>query len=167
MPEVPQSPIKQKPSIQGQVPPEKKQKLPVIKPEQSPEKKKPKSPPKPKKDEDLKYEMIYVNGGFNNGVELKPASDGKVELSIAIYGGGEKKTLGISPLPPSIAKLMKAYEVGAASDANTPEITDELKRYFAEINQSLSMKVIDILKEADEKVKAAIKSTFRETNQGF
>lgn len=164
MPEIPNQ--QQKPPVQGQ----QKQMLPK-KPMEKPVPEKqtlpPKEPPKPKKDEGLKYEMTYVNGGFNNGVELKPARGGKIELSIAIYGGGEKKVLGISPLPPSITKLTQAYEVGADRDADTPEITDELKRYFDELNQTLSMKVIDILRETDEKVKKAIKETFSSVNQGF
>lgn len=164
MPEIPNQ--QQKPPVQGQqkqMPPKKPMEKPV--PEKQPLP--PKELPKPKKDEGLKYEMTYVNGGFNNGVEIKPGHDGKIELSISIYGGGEQKKLGISPLPPAVTKLTKAYEIGANQDIDSPEITDELKRYFDEINQTLSMKVIAILREADEKVKAAIQSTFKQVNQGF
>lgn len=165
MPELPSK--QQKPPIQGQKPqiPDKQMSQEPKKP--TPPENKPKSAPKPEKDDSLKYEMTYVNGGFNNGVEIKPGRGGKIELSIAIYGGGEKKTLGISPLPPSITKLTQAYEIGADRDTDVPEITDELKRYFDELNQALSMKVIDILREADEKVKKAIKETFSSVNQGF
>lgn len=165
MPELPNKP-QQKPPIQGQ-----QSRVPDKQMSQEPKKPvapaKPKSAPKPEKDDALKYEMTYVNGGFNNGVEIKPGRGGKVELSISIYGGGEKKSLGVSPLPPSIAKLIGAYEVGADQDIDSPEITDELKRYFDEINQTLSMKIIDILKETDIKTRKAIKETFSSVNQGF
>jgi len=132
----------------------------------------PKQPPMPKqekkpqptvqKDESLKYTMTYANGGFNNGVELKPGKDGKIELSITIYGGGESKSLGISRFSPQIEKLVKAYQVGAETQQGTEDITKGLKDYFSRVNQVLSMKIIQILQETDTKIQASIKETFKE-----
>jgi len=133
---------------------------------QPPPEQKPAAPPKKKapaqkKDDRLKFEMKYVNGGFNNGVQVKPDKDGKALIEIAIYGGGEKKTLSVGPLPKEIAKLIQAYEIGANQNTDAPEITGELQKFFTQIQQQLSMKVINILKEADEKVALAIKETFK------
>ena len=148
-------------------PPKKDQEKPI--PKQNPPDQKPvqpapkkKSPPKKKEDETLKYTMTYANGGFNNGVEIKPGKDGNIELSITIYGGGENKTLTISKLPSTIDKLIRGYEIGATTNQDTSELTDGLKDYFNRINQILSMRVIEILQQTDEQIKMAIKKTFND-----
>lgn len=144
-----------KPPVQKQ-PPDQQQK-PVPKPEQ------PKKPqPTVQKDESLKYTMTYANGGFNNGIELKPSKEGKIDLSIAIYGGGQTKSLGISGFSPEIKKLISAYEVGATNQQDTEDITKALKEYFKRVNQVLSLKVIEILQRADNEIKHSIKQTFKE-----
>lgn len=153
---MPDKPIQ--PPTPEQGPPQKGPEKPTA-PEQKPPPKK--KTPAQKKDDRFKFEMKYVNGGFNNGVQVKPDKDGKALLEIAIYGGGEKKTLSVGPLPKEIAKLIQAYEIGANQDTDAPEITGELQKFFAQIQQQLSMKIINILKEADEKVAMAIKETFK------
>ena len=137
----------------GEQPPKKEPPKPA-----KPEKK----PVKQKKDDMLKYTMTYANGGFNNGVELKPGKDGKIELSIAIYGGGEKKSLGIGNISPKVQKLIKAYSIGAEAQEPMEDITEGLRKYFDQINKTLSFKIIDILQETDEKIKIAIHETFKE-----
>ena len=127
---------------------------------------KPVSPPKKKtpaqkKDDHLKYEMKYVNGGFNNGVELKPDRDGKVNIKIAIFGGGKEKSLTVGPLPKEIAKLVRAYEIEANQGNDAQDVTQELQQYFEEKNTILSQKIILILQECDQKVEQTIKETFR------
>lgn len=150
MPE-PKQPPQQKPVA----PPEKK---PATPPAATP---KPKTPAQ-EKDDALKYEMQYANGGFNNGVEIKPDKDGKVQLKVSIYGGGEQKVMKISPMPSPIAKLMKAYELTATqNDTSTPEVTEELQKYFDQLRNSLSAKIIQIMTEADSKIKGAIHETFK------
>lgn len=129
-------------------------------PNQEPEGQKKKTPAQ-KKDEGLKYEMKYVNGGFNNGVQIKPDKDGKAMVEISIYGGGQKKTLSIGPLPAQISKLIKAYEVSATQGQNTPEITGELQKYFENLNTTLSQKIIEIMMDMDSKVEQAIRETFK------
>lgn len=123
-----------------------------------------KKAPAQEKDDALKYEMQYVNGGFNNGVQIKPDKNGKALIEISIYGGGEKKRMLVGPLPAEIGKLVKAYEISATQNGDSPEITGELQRYFQEINQKLSAKVIQILSEADNKVAQAIKEVFKSNN---
>jgi len=153
-------PNQKQPQQQGKPPVEKQppeQQKPAPKPEQ------PKQPePKVQKDESLKFTMTYANGGFNNGIELKPGKEGKIELSIAIYGGGEPKSLGIHGFNPEIKKLINAYEVGATNQQDTADITKALKEYFKRVNQVLSLKVIEILQGADNQIKDAIKQTFKE-----
>lgn len=130
-------------------------------PEKEPQEKPKKKTPAQKKDEGLKYEMTYVNGGFNNGVQIKPDKNGKALIEISIYGGGQKKTLSVGPLPKDISKMVQAYELSANSDENTPEITTELQRYFEQKNTLLSQQIIQILREADQKIAQAIKKTFK------
>lgn len=132
-----------------------KEKIPPQKPEGE------KKTPAQKKDEGLKYEMKYVNGGFNNGVQIKPDKDGKANVEISIYGGGTKKTLSVGPLPGQISKLIKAYEISATQSQNTPEITGELQKYFEQLNTTLSQKIIEIMMEMDSKVESAIRETFK------
>lgn len=163
----PESPAEPKKS---ETPPKKtdspKPKAPPEKPAPAPpEKKMPppaKKPPTPKNSEVLKYSMTYANGGFNNGIEIKPGKDGKLELSIAIYGGGEKKTLGIGNLPQPIIKLLKAYETSALDNEPADEIIEGLRKYFTVVNQVLALKIIKILQDADSKIKDAIQDTFKE-----
>ena len=71
----------------------------------------------------------------------------------------------IYPVPANIERLIKAYEVGANQDTDTPEITEELQKYFDEIRTILSAKMVDILSEADAKIADAIRSTFDQMNQ--
>jgi hypothetical protein len=145
--------------------PPKGQKPQMAPPKQEPKAspvKKEKPQPKVQKDETLKFQMSYANGGFNNGIEIKPAKDGKLELSITIYGGGENKKLGISGYSPQIQKLVQAYEVGASTEQNVEDITKNLKQYFERVNQVLSLKVIEILQQTDNQIKEAIKQTFKE-----
>lgn len=127
----------------------------------------PQQPPQPnkptqKKDETLKYELTYANGGFNDGVEIKPAKQGKVELTISLYGGGEIRKMLVGPPPPELAKLLQAYEAGTTNEKDTtPEITGELQRQFDDMKVRLSMTIIEILQEADSKIETAIKTMFR------
>lgn len=158
--EVPENPPQDQKKPEARPQDNKPQEKPKAKPEKPQPEKKP--APKPKKDDLLKYTMTYANGGFNNGVELKPGKDGKIELSITIYGGGEKKSLGISNVSPSVQKLIKAYSVGAQAQEPMEDITEGLRKYFEQVNKTLSFKVIDILQEADDKIKSAIQETFKE-----
>lgn len=137
-------------------------KEPEAKPVPAPENPKKRPEPKVEKDDSLKYEFTYANGGFNNGVEVKPGKNGKLELDISIYGGGEKKTMGISGYSPQVQKLVQAYEVGATSGQETEDINKALKDYFKRVNQTLSMKIISILENTDNQIKNAIKETFKE-----
>lgn len=168
------------------MPADPKQQLPQKKSPQSPApggdipsidqgQKKKKPAPKPpekklssqEKDDAFKYEMQYANGGFNNGVEVKPDKDGKAQLKIAIYGGGEQKVMKLSPMPDSIAKMIKAYELSATSNQDTPEITTELQKYFDKIRTLLSAKIIQIVTRMDEEIKIAITETFKDVNKEY
>lgn len=125
-------------------------------------------PPAQQKDDALKYEMKFANGGFNNGVEIKPARDGKVELKVSIYGGGEQNVMRISPVPESIAKMIKAYEIGAEKTGEPDSgITEELQSYFDDIRTNLSVEIIQILTDVDSKIESAIKKAFSQANSRY
>lgn len=127
----------------------------------SKEKKKPETKPVGTQDDMFKFEMKYMNGGFNNGVKIKPDKDGKALVEISIYGGGEKKNMSVGPLPESIRKLIKAYEIQATKGEDSEEITGELKEYFKKLSDNLSIEAISILQEADQKMLNAIKKVFK------
>ena len=158
------------PASKGKVPEKPEQsKVPPSKKDTSNHSNQGKSPEEEAREDAMKYEMVYINGGFNgDGIILKPEQEARASLEISIYGGGQKKSLTISSLPKNIQKLIKAYEVGASeSDSETPEITGELQKYFEEVKQSLSAKIISIFKEADVKTKAAIKAAFNDVNKNY
>lgn len=124
--------------------------------------------PAQEKSDAFKYDMQYANGGFNNGVEIKPARDGKIELKVSIYGGGEQKVMKISPVPDNVAKMIKAYELGADKSGEPDEsVTGGLQDYFDGIRSQLSAEIIGIMTEADKKIELAIKKVFSSNATGF
>ena len=155
-----------------EVPPEGQNKKNTKPPDKSPPQAKPSPPakktPAQEKEDAFKYEMQYANGGFNNGVEVKPDRDGKLQLKISIYGGGEQKVMKIHPVPKSIEKLISAYEQTAdQNDNSAPEITEELQKYCDSVRKALSAQLIEIVTDADNKIKEAIQRTFSKINSGF
>lgn len=124
-----------------------------------------KKTPAAAKDDRFKYEMTYANGGYNNGAEVKPDKDGKANVEITIYGGGQKKSLKVGPLPPNIEKLVRAYELSATQNEDSPEITEELQKYFAQVKTLLNAKILQIIKQADLEIANAVKETFGQINR--
>lgn len=131
----------EKPPDQGQQPP--------AKPQQS------------KKDDTLKYEGKYFNGGFADGVKLEPASDGKISVSISIYGGGEPKINKISANP-KMQKILKAYEIGFKNQDNLgTRMEGDIDDYLETVTQQMSFKIIAAMRELDEKIKQIIIQTVK------
>ena len=115
----------------------------------------------PKKDETLKYEGKYFNGGFADGVKLEPASDGKISVSISIYGGGEPKINKISANP-KMQKILKAYEVGFKNNDNLgTRMEGDIDEYLETVTQQMSFKIIAAMRELDEKTKQIIIQTVK------
>tara|TARA_R110000868_G_scaffold217359_1_gene467430 strand:+ start:1699 stop:2223 length:525 start_codon:yes stop_codon:yes gene_type:complete len=165
-PQKPQAPPQKQVAPQKQQAPTGKGKAPSPEQSPAPEKAAPKKKtPAETKDDRFKYEMTYANGGYNNGAEVKPDKNGKANIEISIYGGGQKKSLSVGPLPPNIEKLVKAYELSANQNEDSPEITQELQKYFAQAKTLLNAKVLEIFKQADLQIANAIKETFNQVNQ--
>jgi hypothetical protein len=165
----PQKPVPQKPAPPAQQKPVAPEKGNQPSPEKdtAPKKQEPKKKtPAAQKDDRFKYEMTYANGGFNNGAEVKPDKDGKANVEISIYGGGQKKSLTVGPLPPNIEKLVRAYELSANQNEDSPEITEELQKYFAQAKTLLNAKILEIFKQADLQIANAVKETFSQINNG-
>lgn len=137
-------PTKSPSAEQGQQPP--------VKPQQS---------NVPKKDDTLKYEGKYFNGGFADGVKLEPASDGKISVSISIYGGGEPKINKISANP-KMQKILKAYEIGFKNQDNLgTRMEGDIDDYLETVTQQMSFKIIAAMRELDEKIKQIIIQTVK------
>jgi hypothetical protein len=118
---------------------------------------------KPKKEENsgLKYDMKYVNGGFNNGVAIEPANGGKLALSISIYGGGEPKKVKL-PASPEIAKIIQGYEIAVKNnDKLGLTMEPKLDQYLQGLEQEISLGVIKAMQEFDQKVKQIILNTIK------
>lgn len=121
----------------------------------------PAKPQQPKKDETLKYEGKYFNGGFADGVKLEPASDGKISVSISIYGGGEPKINKISANP-KMQKILKAYEIGFKNQDNLgTRMEGDIDDYLETVTQQMSFKIIAAMRELDEKIKQIIIQTIK------
>jgi hypothetical protein len=113
------------------------------------------------------YDMKYVNGGFANSVDVQPGTNedsGKVNVSINIFGGGEKKQITL-PTPPKIQQMLKAYEVSLKKqDPSADRIKVQLEKYYADLKISIAEKFINVMKEMDAKSKQVLIQSIKETN---
>jgi uncharacterized protein YabE (DUF348 family) len=111
--------------------------------------------------------MKYVNGGFANSVDVQPGTNedtGKVNVSINIFGGGEKKKITL-PTPPKIQQLLKAYEVALKKqDPTSDDIKMQLEKYYADLKISIAEKFIGVMKEMDLKAKQTLIQSIKEIN---
>ena len=113
----------------------------------------------------IKYEMTYVNGGFTEeGIKIEPTSDGKLSMSISIYGGGKKKNMVISSKSGKLSKLSKAYSIAQKQgDAkNGDEVTSELEDIVSTLKSNIAYEIVELLKKFDEDVKRVINSKIKE-----
>lgn len=118
---------------------------------------------KPKKEENsgLKYEMKYVNGGFNNGVTIEPTNGGKLALSISIFGGGDPKKVNI-PASSEMSKIIQGYEVAVKNnDQLGLTMEPKMEQYISGLEQEISVQVIQAMQEFDQKVKQIIINTIK------
>lgn len=113
------------------------------------------------------YDMKYVNGGFANSVDVQPGTNedsGKVNVSINIFGGGEKKQITL-PTPPKIQQMLKAYEVSLKKqDPSADRIKAQLEKYYADLKISIAEKFINVMKEMDAKSKQVLIQSIKEVN---
>ena len=153
------------PPDEESAPPEQEKPAPEKKPTQDTPPAQPAQKPRPKKPENsgLKYEMKYVNGGFNNGVKIAPTNGGKIALSISIYGGGEPKNVNL-PASPAMSKIIKGYEVAVKNnDQLGLTMEPKLDQYITGMQEEISVQVIHAMQEFDEKVKHIIINAIKGT----
>lgn len=117
--------------------------------------------------EENSYNMKYVNGGFSNSVDVQPGigeDSGKVNVSINIFGGGEKKKVSL-PTPPKIQRMMKAYEIALRNkDESAENIKLQLEKYYADLKSIIGAKFVQVMKEADSKAKQVLIQSIKEIN---
>lgn len=129
--------------------------------QQQPQKKAAPSKPVEKKEEGLKYEGKYFNGGFADGVELEPVGDGKIGLTITVYGGGEPKKIKI-PASGKMQKILRGYEAAFHNEDDLgTKMEPEIDQYLTNLKQQMSFKIITALREFDQKVKQIIIETIK------
>jgi len=113
----------------------------------------------------IKYEMTYVNGGFTEeGIKIEPTPDGKLSMSISIYGGGKKKNMVISSKSGKLSKLTKAYSLAQTQgDAkNGDDVTSELEDITSSLKSEIAYEIVELLKKLDNDVKKIINSKIKE-----
>jgi hypothetical protein len=110
----------------------------------------------------LKYDCVYVNGGFNDGVKIEPTDGGKINLSISIYGGGDPKSMNI-PAKGKFGELIKSYGTAVTNnDQMGTELEPEIDKNIQLLQESLSLRVIEALKQFDQQIKQIIIETLKE-----
>ena len=121
-------------------------------------------------DDKYSYDMKYVNGGFSNSIDVQPGigpDSGKVNVSINIFGGGEKKKVTL-PTPPKIQRLLKAYEIAVRNqDDSADKIKEQLERYYSDLKSIIASKFVEAIKEMDDKAKQVLISSIKEINQRY
>ena len=112
-----------------------------------------------KKQEGLSYTMKYASGGFSNGVKIEPADGGKLSMSVSIYGGAPKK---LTITAGKLASVLKGYEVAVKNNNKVGlGMEPEIDNYINTLTQQISFKVIDAMRELDDKIKQIITETIK------
>lgn len=121
-----------------------------------------------KKSNAVKYDMQNINGGFSNGVEIKPGSHaGVMDISVNIYGGNQK-TAHPHQVPQSIQQLQEAYIAARKTgDPVASDIKIELEAYYTNLRKAISLEVIRLMQQFDTQAKESIAATVARINQRY
>jgi hypothetical protein len=116
----------------------------------------------------IKYDMKHINGGFSDGVEIKPGQHaGLMNISVDIYGGSN----GLShphQVPQSIRELQEAY-IAAAKTGN-PSATDfkpELEAYYTNLKRAISFEIVRLIQQFDQGASTAIATAVQKINEKY
>lgn len=114
------------------------------------------------------YSMKTVNGGFSDGVDIKPgANAGVMNIGIDIYGGSE----GITHphrVPPKIQQYQQAYlQARQTGDPMSEDFKVELERYYADLRNTISARFIQLLEQLDQNVSQVVANAVKEANSRY
>lgn len=108
--------------------------------------------------DEQKYEGKYFNGGFNEkSVKIVPSNDGRLSISVNIYGGGEQKSVNISPKKTDIKKILTAYQSAVTSNNKIgTKLEPDIDSYMLEVRNKISNQMIELMRQFDNRVKEII-----------
>lgn len=116
----------------------------------------------------VRYDMVNVNGGFSDGVEIKPGDNPSVmNVSVNIYGGSLQRSHPYN-VPKSIADLQQAYIAAQQSgDPVSTQIKDQLEAYYNNLRRAISLEIVALLKSFDEQANAGITRAVTNLNKKY
>ena len=116
----------------------------------------------------IKYDMKNINGGFSDGVEIKPGEHaGVMDISVNIYGGSQ----GLAhahQVPPSIQEIQKAFI--AAQQTGDPigaELRADLEAYYANLRRAISLEIVRLIQQFDAQANESIANAVAKINQKY
>ncbi len=116
----------------------------------------------------IKYDMINVNGGFSDGVEVDIyRSVGAMNVSVNIYGGGTLHSLKYH-VPPKIKEYQDAMV--AARQTGDPvgtEFSGEVEKYQSMVKKAVNLAMVALIQKFDQDAKVAISASIARVNKVY
>ncbi len=116
----------------------------------------------------IKYDMVNVNGGFSDGVNVQPGSNASVlSISVDIYGGGTKNS-HLYKVPKKIADYQAAYIAAMKlGDPTSTALSAELEAYYKNLKKAISLEVVTLISQFDGQMKVVIDSAVANLNRRY
>lgn len=116
----------------------------------------------------IKYDMINVNGGFSDGVEVDIYRNvGAMNVSVNIYGGGTLHSLKYH-VPDRIKEYQDAMV--AARQTGDPvgtEFSGEVEKYQSMIKKAVGLAMVSLIEKFDQDAKLAISAAISRVNKVY
>lgn len=116
----------------------------------------------------IRYDMVNINGGFSDGVEIKPGGDPTtMNISVNIFGGNQSNALRYN-VPKQISDMQQAYIAARTTgDPVSSEIEVELESYYNNLRQAISLEVVNLMKSFDEQANTVISRAVANINKKY
>lgn len=119
-------------------------------------------------DQKIRYDMTNINGGFSDGVEIKPGSDSTtMNVSVNIFGGGQSNSLPFT-VPTQISDMQQAYVAAQQTgDPVSGDIAGELEAYYNNLRTAISLEMVALMKKFDADANAVISRAVANMNKKY
>lgn len=116
----------------------------------------------------IRYDMHYVNGGYSDGVDIKPSSNvSNMDVTINIYGGNQGSK-NMYAVPASIRELQEALLAARRiGDPVASDIRIELDDYYENLRRAISLEVVRLMKDFDANMKQRLDIIVQNINQKY
>ena len=114
----------------------------------------------------IKYDMKNVNGGFSDGVEIRPGQHaGVMNISIDIYGGSTSTALAY-PVPDRIKQLQTGFLAARRTgDPVDQALYGELEAYYENLRRAIALEVYQLMRQFDAQVGQVVSNAVNNYNQ--